>query len=510
MRRWRTCLIVLAAAALAAAGNAPGQDSADPGYVEFCLAQLTPEMRHEVEALRCVLTKAEFDELLSLVSDEDRRCWIDDYWSSMDPILTTPENEIRVEHARRVAYAESEFFIPRSPMWDERGEVYIRYGPPTFRQILRAETDQYRITPPGELWHYAWHDMMVLFEDPFSSGEYTCYVERVHGPPSSRLRGTGDAIDAPIAHTPPYTAEVLPPSIVIESAYNEYLKKIGNFHDLLRRKPAIYSYELPSAQQPFVFSVEHFRGGEWIDRVDVNVEFQADLAWSPVVENRREYVTTAVFWDTRRKEVGRRQRTADLTVGEGFARSTRLIPAQLVFSLPPGFYHMAVTVEDRTSGRVSSHRADVTCRDFESRLALSDVLFAAMIRPSERVSPYNRGPLEVVPHPLRRYQRFESIPVYFEIYNLGTDDRGVSAYTVEYQVVNFGRSGEAGEPPAGKKPRPEIASSFRMSADGPFDVVHFEIKSDNLREGTFDFRVTVKDEKSRAVAHGEGSFTVVE
>jgi hypothetical protein len=62
-------------------------------------------------------------------------------------------------------------------------------------------------------------------------------------------------------------------------------------------------------------------------------------------------------------------------------RLTRLMPAQLVFSLSPWFYHMAVTVEGLTYGKVSSYRQDVTCVDFESKLGMSDILFASKIAP---------------------------------------------------------------------------------------------------------------------------------
>jgi GWxTD domain-containing protein len=502
------CLVLLAILP----GSATAQKSSDTHYVEFCLKHMSPEMRHEVEGMRCVLNPFELDELLALPTDDEREQWIDQYWSLRDPIFTTPENEIRMEHARRVAHAESVFFIPKSPMWDQRGEVYIRYGPPTYRGLIAPEVDHKRATPRGELWYYSDYDMTVLFEDAFSRGEYTYYREKVRGPSGVRTTRIEDPIDAEPRHVPhPDDPVFRIPLIAMEAEYNQQMERIGRFYEMLKKTPSVYSYDLQRKQEPFVFSVDHFRGGEWIDRVDVNIEFEADLRPRLGIDTTRTYVATAVFWDTARKEVGRRQRSVRLAAldSTSAAVSAQLIPVQLVFSLAPGFYHMAITVEDRTLSRIASRRADVTCEDFESKLAVSDILFAALIEATERVSPFSRGAWVVVPHPLHRYRRFESIPVYFEVYNLGVGDNGASTYTVEYQVVKREPGGPGGRSTS-RTLSPEISSSFSQSTYGSMDVVHIALKSDNFREGVFDLRVRITDEITHAAISREASFSVVE
>jgi GWxTD domain-containing protein len=52
------------------------------------------------------------------------------FWREHDPDLATPENEAQLEYWARVAQAYFLYYDPVRREWDERGEVYVRYGPP--------------------------------------------------------------------------------------------------------------------------------------------------------------------------------------------------------------------------------------------------------------------------------------------------------------------------------------------------------------------------------------------
>ncbi len=69
-----------------------------------------------------------FDE----TSSPDRRGFVEAFWAEQDPDLTTAANERRLEHYRRVWYALQNFSEGKQP-WDQRGEVYIRFGEPDHR-----------------------------------------------------------------------------------------------------------------------------------------------------------------------------------------------------------------------------------------------------------------------------------------------------------------------------------------------------------------------------------------
>ena len=63
-----------------------------------------------------------------------RAAFIERFWQENDPDLTTPENEARLEYWARVTQAYFLFFDAKRGGWDERGEVFVRYGPPAEMQ----------------------------------------------------------------------------------------------------------------------------------------------------------------------------------------------------------------------------------------------------------------------------------------------------------------------------------------------------------------------------------------
>ena len=61
--------------------------------------------------------------------DEERKAHSENFWATRDPAPVTAANERWMEHCRRVAYARENFGKIAFP-WDDRGDVYVRYGEP--------------------------------------------------------------------------------------------------------------------------------------------------------------------------------------------------------------------------------------------------------------------------------------------------------------------------------------------------------------------------------------------
>ncbi len=74
-----------------------------------------------------------------------REAWVRAFWERLDPILSTPVNERRVEHLARASYAHLRFGSALS----DPGEVWVRYGRPTKVRVV-AEGSGVRT----EFWDY--------------------------------------------------------------------------------------------------------------------------------------------------------------------------------------------------------------------------------------------------------------------------------------------------------------------------------------------------------------------
>jgi len=256
------------------------------------------------------------------------------------------------------------------------------------------------------------------------------------------------------------------------------------------------------------FAVQSFRGGDGVDRVDVNTEFNSSVMPLRGDSYARRFMTTAVFWDARGREIARYARMDSVRTWSLVEDSTVTVLNQSSFTLPPGAYRMAVTVQESESGRFTSLRRDVRCADMEERPAMSDLALARSIGPARDGSPFNRGALVVVPHPIRRYATGSPVPVYFELYNLGINRDGMTDYEVEYRVaphkdekrglLDRFRGGEA-----------VVSSRFKASGYSASEPLHLTINTENLEPGLYDFMVRVKDEFWQSEELREASFRIV-
>lgn len=122
-----------------------------------------------------------------LKTDEDRQQFVEQFWARRDPTPSTPENEFKQEHYRRIGYANEHYAsnLPIPGWKTDRGRIYIMYGPPDeieshpaggSYERPRWEGGGYAITVPFEDWRYRHFQgvgsLSIEFVDSAMSGEY--------------------------------------------------------------------------------------------------------------------------------------------------------------------------------------------------------------------------------------------------------------------------------------------------------------------------------------------------
>jgi len=155
-------LLVLAGAALLAAGSGPGPSE----------AKLDAESEKFYRTARLIMSREETKIWKRLPDAESRKEFIADFWEKRDPDPTTEENEFKGEFERRIEYANRHFLEGGPGMNTDRGRIYIFMGPPDkFEDFFNNLVDT---TSRGALlwWSYYDNQLAVEFVDERGDGRY--------------------------------------------------------------------------------------------------------------------------------------------------------------------------------------------------------------------------------------------------------------------------------------------------------------------------------------------------
>jgi GWxTD domain-containing protein len=518
--------------------NAPNLRAEDFKGENDLLRKIEPEERLTYFGLRYSLNNHEKRHFLSTPTREERDEWLERYWAMNDPTPATPENERRTEHELRVKIARGLFGMKKAPGWDKRGECLIRWGWPGVRSSFPANIGFYRMLPPGEMWYYYRLDMTILFHDFNLNGIHIFAIE----PQAATARETLDRMRAvaqysqlmPIESTQydqsaalmalqhfnpdnidyvasPDTRAELATRTFEDVVRQEQLRESkNNFFMYLEEKPTIYSFEMDEDLLPVAFDVTSFSGGGGKIRVDVNFEVPTrELMFERSDGVLRAGVDLKVLVrDIDMNEVasGAEFTGASQDGGQTF-EGPAYIPGQVSVTLDPGYYRVGIEVHDRKSGRMGVYRTNVELSPMDDGLALSDILFASTITQVDKTVRYQKGNLQVVPHPLHAYRIPYPLTFYFEVYGLDTDVEGMALYSVQYRVI-----------PVSKKKKgmtledipTAVESSFDTGGFGPTQPQRIEIATDNLWEGSFRLIVTVMDRRTRESVEKTASFSILQ
>ncbi len=141
------------------------------------------------EEVTYIISKVERETFLSLETQRERESFLAVFWRKRDENPATYENEYKIEHYERLAYANE--FLGRDtfrPGWQtDRGRYYILLGRPNTRLPLEGKDQIY----PSELWFYNDPQLKYVGLPPFfyllffrrhGSGELQLYSPISDGP----------------------------------------------------------------------------------------------------------------------------------------------------------------------------------------------------------------------------------------------------------------------------------------------------------------------------------------
>ena len=154
------------------------------------------------EEVNYIISDVEKEAFLNLESEQERDGFIDVFWRKRDENPSTPENEYKEEHYRRLDYANE--FLGRDtflPGWKtDRGRFYILLGKPRSQQNFEGRDQVY----PAELWFYNNPELKSYGLPPFfyllffrrnGAGEFQLYDPIGDGPQALLTRVNTKSMD---------------------------------------------------------------------------------------------------------------------------------------------------------------------------------------------------------------------------------------------------------------------------------------------------------------------------
>ncbi|HEY6866384.1 MAG TPA: GWxTD domain-containing protein [Candidatus Eisenbacteria bacterium] len=436
------------------------------------LPRLRPNVRERFEDIAPVASAADTATLRRLPPDEQAE-FVRRFWIANDPDPVTPENEAQLEYWSRVAQAYFLFYDPRRREWDERGEVYVRYGPPAWMGYnpvgskvavslggwllqSRANVVQFGTGPeyPAnvQLWAYPGLGMEVLLQDRTLNEHYLLPITSDYDPdplpnPDSlaRLPGaTATASGRAVFHTLPPGVRPMPIEAVVARFEGD------------RQPRLIAQVEAPGTP--------------------------ADSLWADWV-----------VIDSTRREVARGGRTLSPSACDATAYRV----ADFAAELPPGEYMVGLSVRDGR-GRRGVYRAAAVLAAPPASLSLSDVVLSCG---APDVSAAGASPVvRLEPNPAALVQGDHPLTAYFEIYHLAPGPGGAGRFEYVYTV----RSASVDRRPWIQRllaPRPQIPEVSVTRAEenvGPLRRQFVSVPIQSLPPGLYRLDVRVRDLTSRA------------
>jgi GWxTD domain-containing protein len=373
------------------------------------------------------------------------------FWKDIDPDLATTVNEAQLEYWSRVAHAYFLFYSQKRREWDERGEVYVRYGPPKGIAYNPIGWSLYGWggTPRNVLlWNYPDLGMTVVLEDRLLSEYYLLPITRDYDPdprpdPSSVARLDGALVTR---------------------------EGRGVFHKL---PPGV-------APLPLDVAIARFpnRGG-------ARLLAQMESPGGPADSLRAEWVVLDSTW----REVARGTRALSPSACEATERRV----ADFAVDLPPGDYRVGLTVRDG-EGRRGVFSSDAHVLKVDPALALSDVVISCGV-PDLSPGPDGAPIVRIAPNPAARVLGNDALTAYFEISNLSPDKDGQGRFEYFYTVKSAEKDSRIWLKRmfAPREKPPPISASREEQNPGSIRRQFVTVPVQSLPPGRYELEIRVHD-----------------
>ncbi len=484
-----------------------------------------------------IISDEEREVFESLTTLEEKERFIEQFWFRRDPKPRTVENELKVEHYRRIAYANEQFSAGYAGWRTDRGRIYIIHGPPAeieshasggSHQRSMREGGGSTTTYPYEVWRYrhiggVGDDILLEFVDPSLSGEYRLALNPeekdallyVPGAGATLAEGMGWATKADRPYFSPGTRDSYPGMLTTarDNPFNRY-----ETYSMVQAPTDIKYTDLKEMVDvniefttlPIEVHEDYFRLNDQQMIVPVTVQLSnKDLTFRR--EGDRQVAKVAVYGIV--TSIGRRfvnEFEDELVMAfpadelsTGLSRKS--VYQKLLFLDRKQRYKLDLVVKDLNTGQIGVLRKAIVPPTYKNEeLEASSVIFAQSIRVLDTIPDQEEmfviGDVKVTPNITRSFAQGQPLRLYYQVYNTSLDQSTMSpSLKVAYRLL---KKGEVLRETA------DTGGESIQFFSGQRVVLVKELNVTGLPPGDYVIRIEVADQLSGKHLELDESFTI--
>jgi GWxTD domain-containing protein len=486
-----------------------------------------------------IITEEERDVYTRLANEDEREAFIQQFWERRNPDPSSADNMFKVEHYRRIMYANERFSAGIAGWKSDRGMIYIKFGPPDRQQSWsaggpyereRKEGGGFTSIFPTERWEYrhiegVGDDVELEFVDDKGGGLYELTFDKQRKDAlllSGNMGLTQDELEAGVSNKQDRVARrrysgdykgVYSNMNGFESARDKPLAQIG-MSAALNRAPLIKYKDLETAVSAHI-SYEGFPFEIRQDSIRLTDQ-QALVPVTVLVPNEQMTFTSTlglyhggvqifgrvVGLNNRIEAMFEDEVVRDFLPEDYNKTKSRSSIYQKRLILKPGIYKIDIAVKDIQSKHIGiiTQRLEVPHYD-TPKLQTSSILIASKIDAGiadRTTTSFLLGDLKIIPKMDDSFRRSEELGLYLQIYNFALDGASSQpALKVEYAVAQKGA-----EPDAWRD------STKMIRFAGSYCRLARMINLSRLQPGIYQLRVRIHDTISGQATETAVDFTV--
>ncbi len=490
-----------------------------------------------------IISEEERDVFAKLTTDEEREAFIQQFWDRRDPDPATADNEFKIEHYRRILYANERFTAGISGWKTDRGMIYIRFGPPDHTvskptggpyERERKEGGGFTSIFPIERWEYRHiegigDDIELEFVDDKGGGLFELTFDKQRKDAlllSGNMGLTLDELEREMMggavnkqdrvtgrrYSGDYKG-VYSGMGGFESTRDKPLAQLG-VSAALNRAPAIKYKDLEAAVSTRIY----YSGFPFEIRQDfIRLTDQQVLVPVTVLVSNEQmgFASTMGIYHGGVQIFGRvtglrnqieamfeEEVVRDFSPDEFEKAKSRSSVYQKRLILKPGIYKIDVAVRDLQSKRIGTMERRLEVPRFgEPKLQTSSILIASRIEAGtvdRTTGNFILGDLKIIPKTDDSFKSSEELGLYLQIYNFALDAASSQpSLKVEYSVARKGQEADVWRD-----------SSSMMRFAGSYCRLARMINLSRLQPGIYQLRVRIHDAISGQAVETAAEFAV--